>query len=201
MIGKLWAVEQNEDESDPRTLKEFNNNIDLDNPATKLLGGNIIPKDKKAEQHLIFDCLESEYIYPCTFKLFLYEKGDVLGRVNYQKKANENIPQEYFKGNYKKLSNSEICIWGVWSEDANYKKSYPILIKLKKTIRVESEHDKINVEKRKKQNGSIQTIKEKFFEPHSTAELKKIYKLLFNSPNSVLYVPIKEEIDRRANQK
>ncbi len=201
MVGKICYVDENDNGSEPVSLKEFTNNIISNGYSASLSRGNIIPKTKTAEQHIIFDCSESEHNDSCTFKLFLYEKGDVKGRINYLKKDNEQPQQEYFKGNYKKLSNSQIYIWGVWCTDIEYKIRYPVLIELKKTIRRESEYDKVNVDKRKKQNENLQAVKEKFFEPHSTAELKKTYKLLFNTPNSVLYVPIKEEIDRRANQK
>ena len=77
----------------------------------------------------------------------------------------------------------------------------PVLINLKTTIRIESEFDKVNIEKKKKQSDFIESIKVKFFEPHTTAELNKVYKLLFNTPSTSLYVPIKEELDRRKNER
>lgn len=197
MTGSLWFAGQNGDEKDPCTLKEFNNNIAIEYPSAKLSRGNVIPKEKNIKL-LIFDCSETEYDDPASnFRLFLHPDGTVLGKIEFEFGA----PKHFFKGEYKSFSKFNFLIWGLWGEDENYKIRFPALIELKKTIRIESEHDNKNVEKRKKQNESIQTIKVKFFEPHSTAELKKTYKLLFNSSNSVLYVPIKEEIDRRANQK
>ena len=110
-------------------------------------------------------------------------------------------PKQFFKGHYKALSKFNILIWGKWGEDANYNVYFPVLVELKKTIRLESEFDKKNIEVRNKQKKSIQATIIKFFEPYSTGELKKYYKLLFNTPSTFLYVPIKEELDRRASGK
>lgn len=146
MIGKLFFTGNPEEEKEPKTLKDFENNID-EKYVSKLSRGNIIPKTKNIEQYIIFDCLESEYNASCSFKLFLYENGEVRGRVNFQKNIYQNIPQEHFKGTYKKLSKSEIFIWGVWCLDIEYKKMRtPVLINLKTTIRVESEYDKANTD-------------------------------------------------------
>ena len=125
MSGSLWFIKENEN---PSTLKEFKNTIDKNEPTAQLSRGNIIPKNKKIQQRLIFDCFRPKYEESLSFRLFLYEDGKVQGKIEYP--IHYDASEEYFKGNYKLNSKSKISVWGKWSEDKDYKKTYLIYIEL-----------------------------------------------------------------------
>ena len=118
MTGSLWFVNENEDGTEPVSLKEFKNNTYGVNASAELLRGNIIPRSEKAEQHLIFDYINAEYDETASLKLFLDEDGTVSGKIEYP--VDYNLPKQYFKGCYSN-SKSEILIWGVWATDADFK--------------------------------------------------------------------------------
>lgn len=131
MTGFLWFVSENENGTEPISLKEFKNNVQAhENPSALLSRGNIIAKERKIEKHIIFDCFQKWNDQISSFRLFLYEEGIVRGRIEYP--VDYNLPKDFFKGSYKQNSKTKISIWGVWSVDPEYKERYLTLIELNK---------------------------------------------------------------------
>lgn len=128
MTGKFWWVSFSEDASELKTLKNYKQNCDKNYPE-KVFGGNIIPKQKDREAYIIFES-ETYYGDKPSFKLFLYDDNTTLGTIEYTTSIEGKKPKEYFKGSYKKKSQNEITIWGIWSSFKDYKEPYPILIEL-----------------------------------------------------------------------
>lgn len=130
MTGSLWFVSEYEDGTEPSSLKEFKDNINTNEPPEKLSRGNIIPKNEKVEQYVIFECFRPQYKEAASFRLYLYNDGKAVGKVEYAKDYFDG--KEPFEGRYKKISNSKIVIWGIWYSGVNLKEKFFAFIELSK---------------------------------------------------------------------
>ena len=151
MSGSLRFVCEHEDGTQPITYKEFKNNLFLEEKESQLSRGTIIPKDLEKEEHIKFDCFRPEYDESILFKLFLYDKNMTEGFIYYH--IDLNLPSEYFKGSYKKYSNSKISIWGTWYYGVDRKQSALVMIELKK------ENENITLIEQSKLNNKIKIKK------------------------------------------
>ncbi len=197
MIGSLWFVYEYEDGTKPKSLKEFNSNADF-SEILHLPKGIFVPQNQKINEHIKFDCIRPEYKESILFKLFLYENNHAEGWITYH--LNEGIAKEYFKGSYKKYSNSDITIWGTWEYGINRKESSLILIEFKKVNTEEIEKTEIERKNKINQRNLLDITKKNFFEPHSDSSLKKMHKIFSQSKNNLLYIPIEEELERRKKE-